>query len=88
MRRVYSDSCPPHFITVDITINENFGDGETSKKILDWIFVNLQDRFYYKFNLAGFQTRMARVGFENPQEATIFSLQINHLLSKSKLQKI
>ncbi len=64
--------CPPHF---ECVIFDNY---ITEKTISDWIYENLSGRFYVGFqdtNSHGqpFQRQMV-VGFEQPAEASYFSL--------------
>jgi len=73
------DHCPPHFITIKF-------DGHNNDKIItDWIWENLDGRFYMGDDYAEspessiFMQKI--VGFELPGEASYFSLildTINH----------
>jgi hypothetical protein len=73
LRRV--EHCPPHFITVcfDAYVPE--------KHISDWIWENLSERFYigddYIPTEGGGMSMQKMVGFENPGEASLFSLVLN-----------
>jgi hypothetical protein len=63
--------CPPHFekVLFDIKTRE--------KDITDWIYENLEGRFYIgnvDEKLSGKIQRKACVGFESPGEASYFSL--------------
>jgi len=59
--------CPPHFERVE------FLPVVTNKEISDWIFENLQGRFYIG-NVDTPQQRHALVAFELASEASYFSL--------------
>jgi hypothetical protein len=66
--------CPPHFEQVE------FVSVVTNKKLSDWIFENLQGRFYIG-NVDTAQQRHTVVAFELASEASYFSLllpQINY----------
>ena len=65
------DHCPPHFVLVEFESYTN------EKAISDWIYEHLTGRFYlgdwYKNNNG--KSEMSRcVGFEEPGEASYFSL--------------
>lgn len=66
--------CPPHFETV------TFEPVVTLKTITDWIYENLEGRFFVgPVDIS--HDRHLLVGFELPSEASYFSLfipQINH----------
>ncbi len=72
------DHCPPHFtrVTFDLKTKE--------KNITDWIWSNLEGRFWYGdlyFRHEETLQFQKCVGFEVPGEATMFALildQINH----------
>jgi hypothetical protein len=71
MRRM--DHCPPHFVVLnfDIRVHE--------KKITDWIWENLDGRFYLgdRYQLietSGSVSMQKSIGFEIPGEASYFSL--------------
>ena len=59
--------CPPHFERVE------FIPLATSKQISDWIFENLEGRFYIG-NSDTAQQRLVVAAFEIPSEASYFSL--------------
>jgi hypothetical protein len=63
--------CPPHFFAVDFDISTS------EKKITDWIYENLQGRFYlgdYYVGANGFKVIKKRAGFEIHGEASYFAL--------------
>jgi len=69
LRRV--NHCPPHFSAVDFDISTN------EKKITDWIYENLQGRFYlddHYVGVNGFKAIKKRAGFEIHGEASYFAL--------------
>ena len=69
LRRV--NHCPPHFFGVDFDISTN------EKKITDWIYENLQGRFYlgdYYVGANGLKAIKKRAGFEIHGEASYFAL--------------
>jgi len=59
--------CPPHFERVE------FVSIATGKRLSDWIYENLQGRFYIG-NIDTPQHRLALVAFELASEASYFSL--------------
>jgi len=67
LRRV--NHCPPHFERVEFTLNT------TEKKLLDWIYENLEGRFYF-FSDATYP-RQCIVGFEIVGEASYFLLMLD-----------
>ena len=64
------EHCPPHFTPVDFVLNS------TPKHITDWIWVNLQGRFYFGewITTKPNYTKVQRAAFESPAEASYFSL--------------
>lgn len=71
------DHCPPHFYPVDFDIRCG-----NPKKISDWIYENLQGRFFYGEFVEG-QGRSAnikqRAAFEIHSEASYFALVLNEI---------
>lgn len=70
------DFNPPHFTSVVIDSTS------TEKQITDWIWENLQGRFYVgpvDINEDGHYHRRIRVSFELPEELSYFSLSINQI---------
>lgn len=74
------DWCPPHFecVQFDLRIGE--------KTITDWIYENLEGRFYFgqidvRESLTSPTHRKTLVGFEYPGEASYFSLHLTQLNS-------
>ena len=71
--------CPPHFFAVD------FDMSCTPKKITDWIYVNLQGRFYFgqvtgdSDNGVTSLTLCSRAAFEIHSEASYFALSLPEL---------
>lgn len=70
MRRM--EHLPPHFVTVIFTL------GTAEKSIIDWIWENLDGRFYigdwYSEKANGGLDVQKVVGFENAGEASMFAL--------------
>lgn len=66
------DHCPPHFVTI------KFDSRGNEKGITDWIWENLDGRFYFGDDYVetpGSSIYMQKVvGFESPGEASYFSL--------------
>lgn len=73
MRRM--DHCPPHFTPVQFDIRV------AEKQITDWIWENLDGRFYvgdyYKESENGNFSCQKLVAFEEPGEASYFALVLN-----------
>jgi hypothetical protein len=71
------DHCPPHFEKVhfDIAVQE--------KKISDWIFENLEGRFWFGDSFhqksEGAMSMVSCVAFELPSEASYFSLMLDQI---------
>lgn len=71
------DFVPPHFVSVVIDPTRT-----TEKDIADWIWENLQGRFYVgPIDIAedGHYYRRVRVCFELPEELSYFSLSLNQI---------
>tara|TARA_R110000803_G_scaffold49656_2_gene103301 strand:- start:1552 stop:1851 length:300 start_codon:yes stop_codon:yes gene_type:complete len=73
------EHCPPHFTTV------NFDLRVREKHVSDWIYENLESRFWFGTNYYSTETGSTAVNqcvaFEIPEEASYFILmldQINH----------
>lgn len=66
------DHCPPHFTSV------KFDSHTTDKRISDWIWENLEGRFYfgdvYFSSASGGVTMQKQAAFELAAEASYFSL--------------
>jgi hypothetical protein len=74
LRRV--EHCPPHFTKINFDLRVNF------KNITDWIFENLDGRFYAAdaFFDSGEKLGMHKcIAFEIPGEASYFSLLLDKL---------
>lgn len=69
------EHCPKHFTCVEFEIRTR------EKVILDWIWANLEGRFYigdrYYLSETGALNAHKCVGFELPSEASFFSLILN-----------
>lgn len=69
--------CPPHFIRVDFNLRTS------EKAISDWIWTNLDGRFWYgdwySKDSAGNVTVQKSVGFEIPGEASMFALILDQI---------
>jgi len=73
------DFCPPHFTSVLI---ECPTPEATEKNIQDWIWENLQGRFYVgpvDISDDGHYHRKLQISFELPEELSYFSLSINQI---------
>lgn len=73
--------CPPHFIQV-------LFDLRTSDKVIkDWIWENLEGRFWvgnwYDNSQSGSVTMTTCAAFENPGEASMFSLVLDQIQTNS-----
>lgn len=71
------DHCPPHFYPVDFDLRCS-----NPKKISDWIYENLQGRFYYGEIVEGHGRGMSikqRAAFEIHSEASYFALILNEI---------
>lgn len=65
------DHCPPHFYAVDFDCTVN------AKKLSDWIYENLQGRFYFGdvfVTKQGKQMLCKRAAFEVHSEASYFAI--------------
>jgi hypothetical protein len=72
------DHCPPHFTPVDFEIYAN------DKLIRDWIWANLEGRFYFGPHYYRDQetkkiAMIKRAAFELPGEASMFALILAHI---------
>ena len=71
------EHCPPHFIPVD------FGLKTHQKTISDWIWTNLDGRFWYgDYYYKGTDNTVQltkRVAFEIPGEASMFALMLDQI---------
>ena len=71
------DHCPPHFIPVDFDCKTN------DKTITDWIWNNLDGRFYfgdyYYKSDEGNVNLTKRAAFESPGEASMFALILDQI---------
>ena len=72
------EHCPPHFTVIQFELKTNI------KQITDWIHENLEGRFYagdsYCEDSNSQRIQMIKcVGFENPSEASYFSLLLDKL---------
>jgi hypothetical protein len=77
------EHCPPHFIQVQFEIRCN------GKQITDWIWENLEGRFWfgdlYYVNTNGSVAMTACAAFEIPGEASMFSLCLDRIQNYSNL---
>jgi hypothetical protein len=75
LRRI--DHCPPHFTHVE------FDSYVQEKTITDWVYENLTGRFYfgdwYKEGDNGKSAMSRCVAFEEPGEASYFSLMLDQI---------
>lgn len=70
------DHCPPHFIKVNFDAQVNI------KKITDWVFENLEGRFYVGDSYVEENERIVMnkcLAFEIPGEASYFALILDKL---------
>jgi hypothetical protein len=70
------DFCPPHFEKV------YFNQISNDRNIIDWIFENLEGRFYIDVDLTNSEVGSMCVAFEIPSESSYF------LLMKDSIDKI
>lgn len=68
------ERCPPHFVQVQFDL----GLGINTKTITDWIWENLEGRFWfgnmYEYTKNGKISMSSCAAFEIPGEASMFSL--------------
>jgi hypothetical protein len=66
------EHCPPHFVVVDFDCRVN------EKSISDWIWANLEGRFYFGEHYYRSEDKNVhsckRAAFESPGEASMFAL--------------
>ena len=77
------EHCPPHFVEVKFDLYDNF------KSITDWVYENLEGRFYAgdAYAVIDKKIHMSKcIAFENPSEATYFSLFLDKINPKPKWQ--
>jgi hypothetical protein len=71
------DRCPPHFIKVQFELRHSY------KQIADWIWENLEGRFWlgdlYFANDNGSTSMIACAAFEQPGEASMFTLCLDQI---------
>ena len=71
------ERCPPHFVQVKFDIRVN------AKTITDWIWENLEGRFWfgniYEHTATGQTSMNACAAFEIPGEASMFSLCLDQI---------
>jgi len=71
------DRCPPHFVQVKFELRHSY------KQIADWIWENLEGRFwlgdFYYPNQNGSVSMTACAAFELPGEASMFSLCLDQI---------
>ena len=70
------DWCPPHFCQVCFDLKTD------EKNISDWIWTNLEGRFFYGDKIVGVDGKRVMckmVGFENHSEATYFGLHLDRI---------
>lgn len=69
--------CPPHFIKVPFTLESN------KKDFTDWIWENLEGRFWfgdlYYINESGMLEMNSCAAFESPGEASMFALCLSQI---------
>ena len=71
------DFCPPHFSTVIIELSNT-----SEKAISDWVWENLQGRFYVgpvDVREDDHYQRKVQISFELPEELSYFSLSLNQI---------
>ena len=76
MRRL--DHCPPHFTEVKFDLKTNL------KRITDWVYENLEGRFYADDSYTEIDGRVQMqkcLAFENPAEASYFALFLDKINS-------
>ena len=83
LRRV--DHCPPHFETI---LFDNVSG--TDKHILDWVWENLDGRFFYGdyYSAADATSKVIlqkAIAFEEKSEASLFGLMLSTINSKENL---
>lgn len=80
LRRV--EHCPPHFFRVEFDLATD------EKDITDWVYTNLDGRFYfgdyYNIDTTGRRTMCKVLAFENHSEATYFGLFMDQINTRSQ----
>lgn len=69
--------CPPHFVEIIFELRTS------TKQITDWIYENLESRFFigdvYYQTQGGSVAMSTQVAFENPGEASMFALMLDQI---------
>ncbi len=71
-KRVVDPTCFPDFTEVSYKRNWRFGERTDIEEIGNWIYQNLDGRYYVK--MPKDRSEQFAFGFENPAEATYFTL--------------